>query len=183
MPHQGEGAVHAAQRPFGQSDRLGVQQMRHLPRVAAPQTDDAGGAGETGQQSRLQRTLEVDDQVVAGLLEVPQEGGQGPPRVPDLAWMQARLTRDAGQACRANGDSSDKVAYSRCVAAELNRFMGAGINPNTIMNIDKAVVLNGKYAFNGLTHGTLTAADTTKANCLATQLDNYNNNRAVSTCP
>lgn len=40
---------------------------------------------------------------------------------PDLAWAQARLTRDAGQACRADGDGSDKVAYVRCVAAELDR--------------------------------------------------------------
>ena len=40
---------------------------------------------------------------------------------PDLAWMQARLTRDAGQACSGNGEASDKRDYVRCVAAELDR--------------------------------------------------------------
>jgi hypothetical protein len=40
---------------------------------------------------------------------------------PDLAWTQARLTRDAGQACRADGDASDKRDYVRCVSAELDR--------------------------------------------------------------
>ena len=40
---------------------------------------------------------------------------------PDLAWMQARLTRDAGQVCGANGHASDTSDYRRCVAAELDR--------------------------------------------------------------
>jgi uncharacterized repeat protein (TIGR01451 family) len=72
---------------------------------------------------------------------------------------------------------------AQLVAAQLNRFMGAGISGITIMNIDKAVLLNGKYKFDGLTYTPkLTAADTTLANCLATQLDNYNNNRPVSAC-
>jgi hypothetical protein len=72
---------------------------------------------------------------------------------------------------------------AQLVAAQLNRFMGAGISGITITNIDKAVLLNGKYQFNGLTHTAMTAADIAKANCLATQLDNYNNNRPVSNCP
>ena len=73
---------------------------------------------------------------------------------------------------------------AQLLAAELNRFMGAGINGTTIMNIDRAVLLNGKYKFNGLTYSPkLTTADTNTANCLATQLDNYNNGRPVSLCP
>ena len=72
---------------------------------------------------------------------------------------------------------------AQLVAAELNRFMGAGISGTTIVNIDRAVLLNGKYKFDGLTYSpTLTAADTNLANCLATQLDNYNNDRSVSSC-
>jgi hypothetical protein len=72
---------------------------------------------------------------------------------------------------------------AQLVGAELNRFMGAGISGPTITNIDKAVLLNGQYKFNGLTYSPkLTPADATKANCLATQLDNYNNGRPVSTC-
>ena len=73
---------------------------------------------------------------------------------------------------------------AQLVAAELNRFMGAGINGTTIVNIDRAVLLNGKYKFNGLTYSPkLTTADTNLANCLATQLDNYNNGNPVSLCP
>jgi hypothetical protein len=72
---------------------------------------------------------------------------------------------------------------AQLVAAQLNRFMGAGISPNTILNIDKAVWLNGANNFDGKTHDSLSAAETALANCLATQLDNYNNNRPVSACP
>jgi uncharacterized cupredoxin-like copper-binding protein len=73
---------------------------------------------------------------------------------------------------------------AQLVAAQLNRFMGAGINGTTIMNIDRAVLLNGKYKFNGLTYTPkLTTADANTANCLATQLDNYNNGRPVGLCP
>jgi hypothetical protein len=73
---------------------------------------------------------------------------------------------------------------AQLIAGELNRFMGAGINGSTIMNIDRAVLLNGKYKFDGLTYSPkLTTADANAANCLATQLDNYNNGRPVSLCP
>lgn len=71
---------------------------------------------------------------------------------------------------------------AQLVAAQLNRFMGAGINGITIVNIDAAVRLNGANDFNGSTHASLTAAETALANCLATQLDNYNNNRPVLAC-
>jgi uncharacterized repeat protein (TIGR01451 family) len=72
---------------------------------------------------------------------------------------------------------------AQLVAAQLNRFMGAGISGVTITNIDKAVLLNGKYLFDGKTHTAMTAAHISKANCLAKQLDNYNNNLPVSNCP
>ena len=73
---------------------------------------------------------------------------------------------------------------AQLLGAELNRFMGAGINGATIMNIDRAVLLNGKYKFNGLTYTPkLTTADANTANCLATQLDNYNNGRPTGLCP
>ena len=73
---------------------------------------------------------------------------------------------------------------AQLIAAQLNRFMGAGINGTTIMNIDRAVLLNGKYKFNGLTYSPkLTTADTNLANCLAIQLDNYNNGNPVGLCP
>ena len=73
---------------------------------------------------------------------------------------------------------------AQLLAAELNRFMGAGISGTTIMNIDRSVLLNGKYKFDGLSYTPkLTTADANTANCLGTQLDNYNNGRPVSLCP
>lgn len=73
---------------------------------------------------------------------------------------------------------------AQLVGAQLNYFAGAGKNGPTTTNIMNAVLLDGKYQFNGnsYTPTSLTAADKTKANCLATQLDNYNNDRAVSGC-
>jgi len=73
---------------------------------------------------------------------------------------------------------------AQLVAAEANRFMGAAVSGVTITNIDRAVLLLGKYKFNGLPYTPkLSTADANLANCLATQLDNYNNNRPVSSCP
>src|SRR5262249_1633160 len=73
---------------------------------------------------------------------------------------------------------------AQLVGAQLNYFAGAGQNGNTTINIQSAVLLNGKYMFDGDKYSPkLTSADTTKANCLATQLDNYNNDRPVSVCP
>jgi uncharacterized repeat protein (TIGR01451 family) len=72
---------------------------------------------------------------------------------------------------------------AQLVGAQLNYFAGAGKNGPTTANTMNAVLLLGKYGFNGLTYSPkLSSADTAKANCLATQLDNYNNDRSVSTC-
>jgi len=72
---------------------------------------------------------------------------------------------------------------AQLLAAELNYTAGAGKNGTTTTNINQAVLLNGKYGFNGNTYSPkLSQADTAKANCLATQLDNYNNDRAVTGC-
>jgi hypothetical protein len=72
---------------------------------------------------------------------------------------------------------------AQLIGAQLNMFAGAGVSGTTVVNVNKAVLLNGKYQFNGDTYTPkLTAADTTLANCLATQLDNYNNDRPVSGC-
>jgi hypothetical protein len=73
---------------------------------------------------------------------------------------------------------------AQLVGTQLNYFAGAGKNGTTTINIQRAVLLLGNYAFNGLTYSPkLTSADTATANCLATQLDNYNNDRSVNTCP
>jgi hypothetical protein len=73
---------------------------------------------------------------------------------------------------------------AQLLGAELNMFSGAGSNGNIATDVSRGVVLNGKYQFNGNGYtGKLSASDTALANCLATQLENYNSNRTVGTCP
>jgi hypothetical protein len=56
--------------------------------------------------------------------------------------------------------------------------MAAQLPPPTSRSIQVA-----QYKFNGLTYSPkLTTADANTANCLATQLDNYNNGNPVSLC-
>src|SRR5207248_9722535 len=71
---------------------------------------------------------------------------------------------------------------AQLVGAQLNYFAGAGKNGTTTLNIQSAVLLNGKYQFNGNTYtpSKLTGADASKANCLATQLDNYRSEEHMS---
>jgi hypothetical protein len=68
------------------------------------------------------------------------------------------------------------------VAAKLNIGAGAGTNGNVLCNITSAQLLMDAVDFNGLTHLALTAAQTTKANALAQLLDDYNNDRPVTSC-
>ncbi|HET7064760.1 MAG TPA: hypothetical protein VFI49_10845 [Rudaea sp.] len=67
---------------------------------------------------------------------------------------------------------------AQLIAAELNVKAGAGICPKAALAITQANALLVKYAFNGDTYTPkLTKADATMANNLATELDNYNNDR------
>jgi len=67
---------------------------------------------------------------------------------------------------------------AQLVAAELNFVAGAGQNGTAITAVNQAVVLLGKYAFNGAGYtGKISNADANTMNSLATTLDNYNNNR------
>ena len=101
---------------------------------------------------------------------------------PDCAKAVALLDKRSLNGKKMSSDPLFNMT-AQLIAAQLNRFMGASISGATITNIDKAVLLNGKYKFDGNTYSPkLTPADTTLANCLATQLDNYNNGRLVSAC-
>jgi hypothetical protein len=74
---------------------------------------------------------------------------------------------------------------AQLVAAELNYVSGAVKTPVTTTHINRAVLLNGKYHFDGETYSPakLSQGDASTASCLATQLDNYNNDRPVTPCP
>jgi hypothetical protein len=72
---------------------------------------------------------------------------------------------------------------AQLIAAELNLVAGAYTCPDVVLKIQEANLLLSQYGFNGTTYSPkLTAADATKANNLATYLDNYNNNR-TGVCP
>ena len=66
---------------------------------------------------------------------------------------------------------------AQLLAAELNFTAGAGKTPSATTAINQAVLLLGKYKFNGITHDKISAADATTMNNLAKILDDYNNDR------
>jgi hypothetical protein len=66
---------------------------------------------------------------------------------------------------------------AQLLAAELNYTAGAGKTPTATTAINQAVLLLGKYKFDGKTHTTISAADSTTMNNLAKTLDDYNNDR------
>jgi hypothetical protein len=75
---------------------------------------------------------------------------------------------------------------AQLLAAELNYTAGAGKTPTATSAINQAVLLLGKYKFDGSevggtytggTHTPISAADATTMNNLAKTLDDYNNNR------
>jgi hypothetical protein len=110
---------------------------------------------------------------------------QGDPNVaPGCAWAVNLLSKTTidGKTKKASDPLFNMAA--QLVAAQLNYFAGAGKNGPTTLNIQSGVLLLGKYTFNGLTYSPkLSSSDTNLANCLATQLNNYNNDLPASNCP
>ncbi len=84
--------------------------------------------------------------------------------------------------------STDKLHYE---PGETVLIKGSGFLANEQVTLQvrhhrtrRREVVNGKYKFDGLGYTPkLTTADTKTANCLATQLDNYNNGNPVALCP
>jgi hypothetical protein len=85
-----------------------------------------------------------------------------------------KSTTDAGK--KMASDPAFNLA-AQLVAAELNYTAGAGRTPAATDAIQQAVLLLGKYKFDGKTHTKISAADATTMNNLAKILDDYNNNR------
>jgi hypothetical protein len=92
-----------------------------------------------------------------------------------------------GSGKKSAGDAAYGLA-AQLLAARLNVQAGAGVCPNVIIAIDQAQALLDGINFTGT--GTylkkMNPTTTAKANCLASQLDDYNNNRAIActeSCP
>jgi hypothetical protein len=75
--------------------------------------------------------------------------------------------------------SSDEAfnLAAQLLAAKLDVVAGAGTCPAAVTAINNAQALLAAIQFNGATHNTMTAAQKTQANSLATTLDAYNNNK------
>jgi hypothetical protein len=76
---------------------------------------------------------------------------------------------------KASSDPAFNLA-AQLIAAELNYAAGAGQSGPVTLAITQAVLLLGKYHFDGSTHTNISKADATTMNSLAKTLDNYNNN-------
>jgi len=105
-------------------------------------------------------------------------GSTSTPNVAPSCQNAVRLLNKStiGAGTKSASDPAFNLA-AQLVAAELNYAAGAGKTGAATTAINQAVVLLGKYAFNGNTHTKISAADAATMNNLATILDNYNNNR------
>jgi hypothetical protein len=101
-----------------------------------------------------------------------------PNKAPDCQSAVRLLNKSTvgGKGTKMASDPAFNLA-AQLMAAELNYAAGAGRTPTATTAINQAVVLLGKYKFDGNTHTTISAADATTMNNLARTLDDYNNDR------
>jgi len=98
-----------------------------------------------------------------------------PAKAPDCTAAVRLLdksTIDAGK--KMASDPAFNLA-AQLLAAELNFRNGAAMKPAAVAAVNEAVLLLGKYQFNGVTHTPISAADASMMNSLAKVLDAYNN--------
>lgn len=100
-----------------------------------------------------------------------------PNAAPDCSKAVALLNKSNFAGKKLASDPAFNLA-AQLVAAELNYAAGAGKTGTATTAITQAVLILGKYHFDGTGYtGKISAADATTMNNLATILDNYNNNR------
>jgi len=133
-----------------------------------------------GQKPTLDRTLQLGD-ITLGTL-VLHDSNPNPDVASDcqaVVNLLNKMTINGGKKV-----ASDPIfnMVAQLVAADLNVLAGAGQSVNSAAARACAHALLVAISFNGNTYNNLTAAQTAQANCLATQLDRYNNNLSVGTC-
>ena len=144
----------------------------------------ASCAGSNGNQKPvLDETLGLGDILIGTLLL--HDGNSDPEVATDCADAVNILNKT--QVCSPHKKKASDAAFNlaaQLLAADLNVQAGAGINSCAVDAINAAQALLAAINFNGCTHNSMTAAQTTKANCLATKLDQYNNtNACTGSCP
>jgi hypothetical protein len=105
-----------------------------------------------------------------------------PNSAPDCAKAVRLLDKSPINGAKKKASDPAFNLAAQLVAAELNFVAGAATNGFAITAVNQAVLILGKYQFNGITHTNISVADTAKMNCLANQLDKYNNNLVVGSC-
>jgi hypothetical protein len=132
-----------------------------------------------GQKPTLDRTLQKGD-LTLGLL-ILHDGNSNPDVSSDCASAVLLLNKTTLGGKKASSDPIFNLV-AQLVAADLNGLAGAGVSVDAMNAISKAHSLLVTIKFDGNTYTKLTAAQTAQANCLATALDQYNNNKPVQSC-
>jgi hypothetical protein len=139
----------------------------------------ASCAGSKGKQAPiLDQTLALADPLVVSALGGSYNTFTGvilALHAGDCANAVSLLNKTPIGGKKASSDPAFNLA-AQLIAAELNYAAGAGQSGAVTLAITQAVLLLGKYNFNGSTHTSISKADATTMNSLAKTLDNYNNN-------
>lgn len=142
-------------------------------------------ASKGGQEPVLDRTLakaEPVGEIVSAqspmMVYLVSHGNAATPDVAPDCLKAVRIldksTIDAGK--KMASDPAFNLA-AQLLAAELNFTLGALPTSTAINAVNQAVVLLGKYRFDGIRHDNISLGDARFMNNLAAVLDNYNNNR------
>jgi Prealbumin-like fold domain len=134
-----------------------------------------------GQKPTLDKTLQLGDLILGSLVLHDTNLNVNVASDCDAVVNLLNKTTITGGKKMASDPIFNMVA--QLVAADLNLLAGAGQSVNAMNVRSCAHALLVTINFNGNTYNKpLSAAQTTQANCLATQLDRYNNNLSVGTC-
>jgi hypothetical protein len=133
-----------------------------------------------GQKPTTDRTLQLGD-IVLGSLTLHDSNPN-----PDVASDCQAVVNLLNKTTISGGKkmASDPIfnMVAQLVAADLNVLAGAGQSVNAMAARNCAHALLAAIHFDGTKYDKLTAAQIAQANCLATALDQYNNNEPVQAC-
>jgi hypothetical protein len=135
---------------------------------------------------KLDQVLGLAD-ITIGIL-VLHDSDTRPNYASDCADAVDLLNKSTITSCKPpNKKMSSDPAFNlaaQLLAADLNVNAGAGQNGCVVDAINAAQALLAAIHFDGCKHDNMTAAQVTKANCLATKLDVYNNTTTCTgSCP
>ena len=132
-----------------------------------------------GQKPTTDRTLQKGS-IVLGSLTLT-DTNSNPDIASDCASAVTLLNKTSLSGKKLSSDPIFNMV-AQLVAADLNVLAGAGQSTASMNAVNQANTLLTAIHFNGTTYDKLTSAQIASANCLATALDQYNNNKPVQSC-